>query len=285
MTDTTTSHDRALPPEAVLVTPAPPSAVPLRPPAGAWGLVVVAVRTTDAAGAPVRFVGDAPRPDPAHTDTADLLAGVWLPAPPPADLHAGDVVVRLHPPADNPEDPAGTDLEVLAAMQGEWRTVRTREAVDARWPHEVAMSVLVHMRYLANAAFTDAQWATLTGPIAASLPDWLSNGLGLAGESAGSPAPHRPSRTRRAPDALAALIAAGLVDVGEQLVWNGHTATVREGGVLHDNNDGGSHPFAASTVTALATTLAGYTVNGWHLWRRAHDNRPLSALRTELVTR
>jgi hypothetical protein len=32
------------------------------------------------------------------------------------------------------------------------------------------MSVLVHMRYLADAAFNDAHWATLTGPIAAALP-------------------------------------------------------------------------------------------------------------------
>jgi hypothetical protein len=290
----TTPLGHALPSDAVLLAPAPPSAVPLRPPAGAWGLVVVAVRTTDAAGAPVRYVGDAPRPDPAHTDTADVLAGVWLPAPPPADVHAGDVVVRLHPPADDPdhapnknpnEDPVVTDVEVLAAMQGEWRTVRTWQAVDARWPHEVAMTVLVHMRYLADAALQDAQWATLTGPVAAAMPDWLASGLGLAGEAAGSPAPRRPSRHRRTPDGLAALIEAGLVEVGEQVVWNGHTATVREGGVLHDNNDGESHPFAISTVTALATSLAGYTVNGWHLWQRARDHRLLADLRTDLTTR
>jgi hypothetical protein len=67
------------------------------------------------------------------------------------------------------------------------------------------------------------------------------------------------------------LIDAGLVEVGEQLVWNGHTATVCDGGVLHD---GGPHEFSVSTVTALATSLAGYTVNGWHLWRRARDDRP-----------
>ncbi|ONI71136.1 hypothetical protein ALI144C_52400 [Actinosynnema sp. ALI-1.44] len=69
--------------------------------------------------------------------------------------------------------------------------------------------------------------------------------------------------------------------MGEQLVWKGHTATVREGGVLHD---GGPHEFAVSTVTALATSLAGYTVNGWHLWRRARDGSPLSELRTALAT-
>lgn len=77
---TATPTDYAFSAETVLLVPAPPPAVPLRPPAGAWGLVVVAVRTTDAAGAPVRLTGDAPAPDPARTDTADLLAGVWLPA-------------------------------------------------------------------------------------------------------------------------------------------------------------------------------------------------------------
>lgn len=261
-----------LPPETVLLaSPVPLAAVPMRPPAGAWGLVVVAVRTTGAAGAPVRLTGDAPAPDPAHTDTADLLAGVWLPEPPPATLHAGDVVVRLHAATT---DPALTDVEVLAAMQGEWRTVGTWEAVDARWPHEVAMTVLVHMRYLADAALQDAQWVTLTGPIAAAMPDWLSRGLGLAGEPAAS-AP------RRVPDGLAELLEAGLLAAGDQVVLDEHTATVEVGGVLHHGPD----EFAVSTVNALATHLCGYTANGWHLWRRTRDNRLLADLRTELALR
>lgn len=96
-------------------------------------------------------------------------------------------------------DPALTDVEVLAATQDEWRTVGTWEAVDERWP-QVSMTVLVHMRYLADAALQDARWAMLTGPIAAAMPDWLSRGLGLAGEPAAS-APRRP------PDGLAELLA------------------------------------------------------------------------------
>ena len=183
----------ALPPDAVVLVPAPPDAVPMRPPAGAWGLVVVAVRTTPAAGAPVRFVGDAPAADPAHTDTAALLAGVWLPAPPPAYRHDGDVVVRLHASTDT-DDPAVADVEVLAAASGVWNRVDTWRSVGARWPHEIALSVLVRMRYLADAAFNDAQWAMLTGPIAAALPDELLDEL--IGESAGSPAPS-PSSTGR----------------------------------------------------------------------------------------
>jgi hypothetical protein len=115
---------------------------------------------------------------------------------------------------------------------------------------------------------------TLTGPIAASMPDWLSRGLGLAGDL--SPAP------RRAPDTLAALIDAGLVDVGEHLEWNGHTATIHPGGVLHHGPD--EDEFALTTVTALATHLCGCTVNGWHLWQRTRDHRLLADLRTELAT-
>jgi hypothetical protein len=122
------------------------------------------------------------------------LAGVWLPAPPPADVHAGDVVVHLHPPTDDPDhapnadpDPVVADVEVLAAMQGEWRTVRTWQTVDARWPHEVAMTVLLHMRYLADAALQDAQWATLTGQ---SPPRCLTGSRADLGSPA-SPRAHR----------------------------------------------------------------------------------------------
>jgi hypothetical protein len=56
------------------------------------------------------------------------------------------------------------------------------------------MSALVHMRYLVDVAFKDAQWATLAGPIAAALPPGLLP-AGLAGESRGGPRPApRPHR-------------------------------------------------------------------------------------------
>jgi hypothetical protein len=130
------------------------------------------------------------------------------------------------------------------------------------------------VRYLADAALQDAQWATLTGPIAAAMPGWLSRGLGLAGE----PAALAP---RRAPDGLAELLEAGLLAEGEQVVLNGHVATVRAGGILHHGPD----EFAVSAVNALATQLCGFTANGWHLWRRVRDNRLLADLRTELARR
>jgi hypothetical protein len=141
----------------------------MRPLAGAWGLVVVAGRTTPTAGAPVRLVGDVPAADSTRTDTAAMMAGRWLPTPPPANRHDGDVVVGLHASTDT-DEPAMADVEILAAADG------------------------------------------------------------LIGEFAGSTAPRR----RQAPDAVAALIEAGLVSVGDQVLFDGHTATMRDGGVLHD---------------------------------------------------
>lgn len=84
----------------------------------------------------------------------------------------------------------------------------------------------------------------------------------------------------RAPDGLAELLETGLVEEAEQVVFDDHTATVGASGVLHHGPD----QFAVSTVNALATHLSGYTANGWHLWRRARDNRLLADLRTELAT-
>jgi hypothetical protein len=240
-----TTSTPAFPPDTVLLAPASPHAVPMRAPDHAWGLVIVGARPTDTAPPPRRAVGDAP--DPAHTDIAELLAGVWLPAPPPADLHTGDLVVRLHPPTHNPTGSPVTDVEVLAATRGQWRMVRTWRSLDTRWPHEIAMTVCQHMRH--TAAIVDRPFT----------------------------APPRPE-----PDALTALINNRLVDVGEQVAWNGHIATIRDGGVL---DDGGPHEFSLATVTELATRLAGYPVNGWHLWHRTRDHRPLSDLRTELATR
>jgi hypothetical protein len=264
-------------PDAVWLAPAPPDSVPMRPPARAWGMVVTAVRLTDTAGPPVRYVGDPPALDPTRTDTADLVAGVWLPAPPPAPLHHGDVVVRLRPPAE--DDSVRADVEVLAATPDGWRTVDTLEALDARWPHHIAMTVLVWMRYLTDAAYQDAQWTALAGPIAAHLIP-----AGLLPDDFAERVVRDPAVRPNAPDALAALIDAGLIEIGEQVVWNGHTATVGEGGVLTPGDEP-TDP-AVSTVSALAMSLAGTTtVNGWHLWCRARDNRPLAELRAELANR
>ncbi|SER91679.1 hypothetical protein [Actinokineospora terrae] len=258
----------AFPPETVSLVPASPHTVPMRAPDGAWGLVVVALRTNPSVVAQVQLVGDGPPPALAHTDVAELMAGVWLTAPPPAALCTGDVVVRLHAPDNG--DPALTDVEILAAMQGEWRTVGTLTAIDARWPHAAALSVLLHMRWFADAALSDAQWVALS----TSLPGFLTREAWLDCESPGR-------MPRRVPDAVADLVAAGLLEVGERLVWGEHTVTVGERGVVHPGPD----VVTASTVTAYTNHVTGYTVNGWHLWRRANDGRLLADLRSELAAR
>lgn len=257
---------RALPPDAVML--APSNAVPLRAPEGAWGLVIIAIRTTRATGIP------------------DLAFGRWLAEEPPASLHTGDVVVRLRPPTSTASDSSVVDLslndvatvadvEVLTAHHGRWHTANTWRTLGPQWPHELAVPLLATMRAVADAAFNAAQWAALTEPVAAALTKWLRASRGT------EPAGAIDRLPDRVPDTLAALIDAGLLTVGGHLVLAGHTATIGHGGVLHHGP-----PYThVSAVSALATSLTGITVNGWHLWRRAHDHRLLADLRTELATR
>ncbi|GAB3000892.1 MULTISPECIES: hypothetical protein [Amycolatopsis] len=261
----TTPTDPTVPPDAVTFVPASPGTVPLRNPAGAWALVVTSVRL----GLPDH---DYPT-DPAHTDTAEMFAGVWLPAPPPAHVHRGDVVVRLTPPADN--DPARVDVEVLAAAPGEWHTVATFAALDTRWPHHVATTVTTWMRALADRAEQElAVWVFASSIFGKNSPPRGPRPPGLADAAQVDP---------DAPDALADLIRAGELAIGDELVWNDHTATIGPHGELVHHT--GPEELRISTVSALATSLATpTTVNGWHLWRRARDGRPLARLRADLAT-
>ncbi len=259
----TTPSDPAVPPNAALVAPAPPESVPLRNPADTWALMITTVR--------LAFAHDENPIDPARADTAEVFAGVWLPTPPPAHVHRGDVVVRLTPPADN--DPARADLEVLVAVPGGWRTVATFAALDTRWPQHLATTVTTWMRALAGEAEQNVlRWALTLSNRSTSAE--LQPVTGLTDVTSVDPL---------TPDALTDLIDAGQVVVGDELVWNGHTATVGpHGELLHPS---GPHELRISTVSALATSLATpTTVNGWHLWRRARDGQPLAQLRAELTT-
>jgi len=189
---------------------------------------------------------------PWSTRPTDLMAGVWLPAQPSADLHQGDVAVRLHPPANH--DPAKADVEVLIATAYGWHSVQTLPAMSAHWPHYRAATIMAWMRALAD----EAERAI---------------GQRLFTSSVGMP-PY--------PDGLDQLIDAGLIAPGEEVVWNGHTATVGHGGALLHGTD--SAPLFPTAVSALATRLATpTTVNGWYLWRCARDDRPLADLRAELA--
>ncbi|MEV6639654.1 hypothetical protein [Amycolatopsis sp. NPDC051371] len=258
MNTTPATTDQTVPPDAVTIVPAAPGPVPLRNPEGMWAFVITTVGLT-APGAGGRPTD--PDPDPARTDIASLFAGAWLPAPPPATLNRGDVVVRLASPADL--DRTRVDVEVLAAHEDEWRSVRIPPALDTRWPHHVATTVLSWMRALADeAARTVTRQAFTTT-------------LGTGSAHLGP----RPD----APDALATLIDAGLLAVGDRLRWNGNTATVCHGGALAHGTE--PHELCTSAVSTLATNLATpVTVNGRHLWRHPREGRTLAQLRAGLAS-
>ncbi|MET9263796.1 hypothetical protein [Amycolatopsis sp. NPDC004079] len=116
------------PPDTVILTPAfaPP---PMRNPDDAWAMLVTAVDIDD---------------DPAldRWDHATLFTGTWVARQPPADGHYdGDLVVRLIS-QDDPEyqERCGhsTDIEMLLAHQGRWRTVGCWRHADRHWPDMVA---------------------------------------------------------------------------------------------------------------------------------------------------
>ncbi|GAA2693171.1 MULTISPECIES: hypothetical protein [Actinosynnema] len=247
------------PSPAIALVPASPETVPVRMPEDAWGLVVIGARAIDT---------DAPA-DPELVDAADLLAGVWLPEQPPADVHSGDLVVRLHPPADGAAD--RVDVEVLAAHSGAWHTMHRRESLGVRWPHHLIEAVLWHMRGLNLGAFLHARWIAVVHH-AATLPP--AQAAALLRIAAGK------ESCRSARDALSDLVGAGLVTVGDTVRRGGRTAIVTEGGVLRY----GPGPYEVSTVNELAGEVEGCLANGWYLWRRVRDDRPLAALRTELIT-
>ncbi|SBT51674.1 restriction system modified-DNA reader domain-containing protein [Micromonospora narathiwatensis] len=105
----------------------------------------------------------------------------------------------------------------------------------------------------------------------------LRRELGLTDE----PVQARPERRTNAPGELAPLLKAGLLKVGEELVWKRrqsmHRAVVTADGWL-ELEDG--RPF--ETPSGAARALSGYEVNGWRNWGRARDGVRLSSLRDQL---
>lgn len=107
---------------------------------------------------------------------------------------------------------------------------------------------------------------------------------GIADESV----PTTAIRTRRprAYGGLAELVNAGLLRVGEDLVWERryrgerHVAQVLDGGVLR-LADGR----VCANPTGATNALGGYHQNGWAMWKRMADGRTLAHLRAELSGR
>ncbi|MBN6034145.1 hypothetical protein [Amycolatopsis sp. 195334CR] len=235
--------DPPLPPNAVRLLPSSAESASTTMPPGAWGLLMIAGRTRDASAA-LASHGDTAA---AHAKPTDLLAGVWLNHEPAPEVHRGDVVLRLHPPAHGDR----SHTELLLASHGEWRPAHQVTPIPGHWPRELAFGVSLYLRSQADRALHESRC-------------------------------RHHGHDRMSPDALRALITAGLIGIGEQVEFDGHTAMVVAGGTLLPDSTAavGEGVF---TVSALATRLTRTPVNGWHLWRRSSDHRLLADLRTELA--
>jgi len=241
-----------LPADAVVLVPSLES-TPMRVPDGAWAMLVLAV---DVHGG-------------VDLDTAGkvtLFAGMWLDDQPPADLHVGDLVIRPLPPTQEPDVPADdhvADVEMLLAHRGRWTPLGRWCGLDERWPWTLAPTTAATMSLCVDAAET------------------LSRNVVLASERPGS------SPLRWAGTVLSDLLAAKLVEYGEELVWKRragavrHTARLRIDGTLL-LADGES---VYATPAAAATALSGIHHHGWTAWRRAADGRTLHDLRAVLRAR
>ena len=237
-----------LPPDAVILVPA--FAAPMRPSDQAWAMLVLAVD----------IVGDT---DPDRIGEVELFAGSWVPAQPPADLHDGDLVVRLTPP-DDPAYPLprehAVDVEMLLARRGRWQLVGRWRALDERWPWLLAPTAAAVMG-LHNDAAEEVARRGATPSLASSPYRWARGGL-------------------------AELLEAGLIKMGDEVVWNRRNLGVRHTARICIN---GTLILADGRVYAnpsgATTALGGNHQNGWSAFRRVSDGRTLGELRTELRAR
>lgn len=89
--------------------------------------------------------------------------------------------------------------------------------------------------------------------------------------------PAHPGRTGE----LNALIQAGLLRAGEELIWKrravSHRAVVTPAGAL-ELEDGQIF----ESPSGAARALAGYEVNGWRNWARVRDGVRLASLRDQM---
>lgn len=218
--------------------------LPNRMPARAWGFLLRAVRMLPASDDAVPSLDDPPATAAPGVETADLVAGIWLPQPPPPDLHDGDLVIRLAAPGDR--DPARVDVQLWIAQNDVWQLHQSWARLDRHWPHVVAPVAEFLMRITSDNIYARAL-DNRAAPLSHVLMD------------------HRSRCTSRrplpAPDALALLVDARLIHVGAKLSCGPHEVTVAAGGVLT-----GDVPNGIATVSACASDLAGGQVNGWHLW-------------------
>lgn len=251
-------HDEAslrewegLPPDTIILAPAF-AAPPMRCPDDVWAMLVSAVD----------IVGDT---DPDRAGEVALFAGQWVTHQPPANgLYDGDLVVRLTHPADStyplPRDHA-VDVEMLLAHHGRWRRVGQWCGVDDRWPCIIAPTAATVMGLHCDLSEATVRFEATPPPIAPPPIKWARGGV-------------------------VELLDAGLLAVGDELVWNRrnlgvrHTARIRADGalVLVDGR-------VYANPSGATTALGGNHQNGWGAFRRVSDGRTLCDLRAELRAR
>ena len=236
-----------LPADAVILVPPFAATPPMRLPDRVWAILVVAVDIVDGIA------------DPDRAGEVVLFAGCWMLDQPPADRHDGDLVLRFAPPATPQRWDRHVDIEMLLASRGRWQQVGRWPTLDSQWPQIIAPTAATIMSL--HTATTEA-----SAPAVGTAPTnievrWARGGLG-------------------------GLLAAGLLQVGEELVWQRrhkgvrHTARVRSDGALQLAN--GS---VYDNPTGATTALGGHHQNGWTTWQRMTDGRTLSDLRNELRAR
>jgi hypothetical protein len=186
----------------------------------------------------------------------ELFAGSWLSDQPPSDLFDGDLVVRITPLNDTV---VAVDLEMLLAQHGRWHRVGAWLHLGSAWPAllaPTAATVMQHSTAIAELSARHDAAAPSMSPLA------------------------RPDR-----GAVSSLLDTGLVKPGEEFLWERrnsgvrHIARVRADGavVLADGR-------VFATPAGAATTLSGFSHNGWGVFRRVSDGRSLGALRADLRT-
>lgn len=103
--------------------------------------------------------------------------------------------------------------------------------------------------------------------------------LGLDSEVSETPVGGERDAVRRGE--LAPLIEAGLLEVGQRLVWK-RRQTTHEAAVTVDGSLRLSDGRVFGTPSGAARALSGYEVNGWRNWGRPEDDVRLSSLRDRL---
>lgn len=240
-----------LPPDGVILAPSV-AATPMRHPENAWAMLVLAVDVLDDT-------------DPDREGEVALFAGCWLPHQPLAALCEGDLgLVLTAPEGESPPNDL-VDVEMLLAHRSRWVRVGEWEGVDPRWPWTVAPTAAAIMGLhteTAQPATTPAPTVGVTPPAGPFLRGWNGNG------------------------GISDLLAAGLVRAGEEFTWDRpgrgarHTARIHPDGALV-LADGRAYLNPSGALTALG----GNHQNGWKMWKRTSDGRPLGDLRAELRTR